>query len=247
MYFDMGIISGNGRSTLGIEIDGRHLAETAQGFLDSRGKDLPDGHLILKLDLGLRGMDVHVDGLRLYSETQEVVGLLALGNQLLIGRHHRFMEIGVTHVSPVDEQELQRVTLAGILGFADVTLHLDQRCVDVHRQQLLVDIVTHEGRNALAESAGHQLIHHVIVVNQGKLHLIVDQRQLFELLDDIAQLHLIALEELATGRNVKKEVLDHEITARRAHVRFLTLTLRCIDDQAGTQLGILATGTQFHL
>ena len=247
MHLYVAAIGGNRWRVLCIEVDGGHFAETAQRLLDTGSENLPDGHLVLKLDFSLGRMDVDVDGLGLDSETQEVIGLLALGNELLIGRHHGLMEIGMTHVAPVDKHELQGITLAGILGLADVALHLHQRRVNVHGQQLLVHVVAHQGSDALTKGSLHQLIHHVAVVNEREFHLVVDKGQLLKFLDDIAQLHLVALEEFAASRHIEEEVLDHEIAAHWAHVRFLTLTLRGVDDQLGAQLGVTAACAQFHL
>ena len=84
-------------------------------------------------------------------------------------------------------------------------------------------------------------------MGQGEFHIIVDQSQLLELLHDVAQFHLIGLEELATRRHIEEDVLDHEIASHGTHIRFLTLTLRRVNHQSGTQLGIMATGAQFHL
>ena len=45
---------------LGVKVDRGHLAETSQRLLDSGSENLPDRHLILKLDLGFSGMDIDV-------------------------------------------------------------------------------------------------------------------------------------------------------------------------------------------
>ena len=131
----------------------------------------------------------------------------------------------MTHIALVDEHILQGVAFARILGLADVSLHLDQRRVDVHRQQLLIDAVTHQGGNTLAEGALHQLVHHIAVMDQRELHIVIDQRQFLKLLNDVTQLHLVGFEELASCRHIEEDVLDHEVAARGTHVRFLTLAL----------------------
>ena len=192
-------------------------------------------------------MDIYIDGLRVHIETQEIVGLLSFRNELLIGRHHSLVEIGMAHKTPIDKHELQGVALTGILGFAHIALDLDQRGIDVHWQELLVQAATHESRDTLAEGALHQLIHHIAVVSERELDIIVDQRQFLKLLDNIAQFHLIGLEELAPCRDIKENVLDHEIAANGAGVGFLTLALRRIDHQAGSQLLVMATGSQLDL
>ena len=225
MHLDMAGIGWYRGGILGVEVDGRHLAETSQHLLDSGGENLPDRHLVLKFDFGLGGMDVHIDSLRVNGEAQEIVGLLTLGDKLLVGRHHRLMEIGVTHIALVDKHELQGVALAGVLGLADIALHLDNRGVDAYGQQLLIHAVAHQRDDALAESPLHQLVHHIAVVHEREFHLVVDKGKLFKLLDDVAQLYLIGLEELTAGRNIKENVLDHEVAALGAHVRLLALAL----------------------
>ena len=61
MYLDMGIESGYRRGILSVKVDGRYLVEATQRLFHASSENLPDGHLVLKLNLGLGGMDIDVD------------------------------------------------------------------------------------------------------------------------------------------------------------------------------------------
>ena len=60
-----GVKNGDIGFSLHVEVDGRHIAETAQGIADGGCEHLPDGLFVLEFDLRLRGMDIHVDRSRI--------------------------------------------------------------------------------------------------------------------------------------------------------------------------------------
>ncbi len=68
----VGIERGDVGTCLGVEVEGRHCAKFAQGFANGSHKDLEDGLVVLKLNLGLCGMDIDVDARRLYFERDEI-------------------------------------------------------------------------------------------------------------------------------------------------------------------------------
>ena len=102
--------NGNLRFGLRVEVDGGNVVEFAHRILDGCHEDLPDGLLVLKLDLALGGMDVDVDVLRAHGEIEEIGHLLIGGNQSVECRDHRLVEVGMAHVATIDE-EILRVAL----------------------------------------------------------------------------------------------------------------------------------------
>ena len=53
-----GVVDGNVGTALGVEVDGGDVAEPPKGISDGCHENLPEGLLVLKLNLGLRGVDM---------------------------------------------------------------------------------------------------------------------------------------------------------------------------------------------
>ena len=63
-------------------------------------------------------MDVHIDVLCRYFEVEEVRHLFSLRDETVEGGQDGLVEIGMLHVTLVDEEILMRCFLAGGLGLA---------------------------------------------------------------------------------------------------------------------------------
>ena len=87
-----------------VEIDGGDFAETANGVLDGSRKDLPDGLLVLELDFGLRGMDIYVDGGRVYVYIYKIRYARTLRDKPLVGLGHGLVEVRMAHIAAIDEE-----------------------------------------------------------------------------------------------------------------------------------------------
>ena len=106
---------------LGVELNGGHHVELAQGLLHGSQDNLPDGLLVLELYLGFGGMDVDVDGGGVDREIQEERHLLGGRNQVVEGLQHGLLEIGMAHVAAIDKEILGHTAAARHVGAAHET------------------------------------------------------------------------------------------------------------------------------
>ena len=107
---------GNVRASLGVEVNGWYLTETADGVLDGGCEYLPDALLVLELDFGLCGVDVHVDVSRVEVEIDEVRHLHPFRYEPLEGIGYCLVKVGVLHVAPVDEEEVMNTLFSADSG-----------------------------------------------------------------------------------------------------------------------------------
>ena len=77
----------------------------------------------------------------------------------------------------------------------------------------------------------------------GRIH----QGYTFKLRQDIAQLGLVGLQELATSRHIEKQVAYLKITSFRTSNLFLAFYLRTCNTQRSPQLLSFQTSAEFHL
>ena len=194
----------NIRHVLGIKIDSRYSAELAQGFLDRSRQNLPDSLLILELNLRLRRMDVHIDIGRVYLEINKVGDLLTGRNQLFISIHHRFVEIGVTHIAPVHKKVLVRSFLARRFRLGYKTGNLYHGRIDVDGQQLLIQLLSEDCHDALPQRHYRKIEQFRIITIQIEGYLRMHQRYTLEFRKDVAQLRRVRFQEFAPGRNIEE-------------------------------------------
>ena len=93
-------------TTIGVEVDGRYIVEESHGFFDRSRENLPDGLFVFEFDFGFGGMDVDVDILGGHVEIDEVRHLFARRNHPFQRQHDSFIEVGMLHISAVDEEVL---------------------------------------------------------------------------------------------------------------------------------------------
>ena len=148
------------------EVNRRDNIELAQCRTDGGRQNREYRLLISELDLRLGRVDIDVNLLRRYVKIDEVRRQLFSRQHACIRLHHGFVEIGVTHVSSVDEEQLLRL-LRCHLGLA-------YKPADVHQLGLLLDLQQLGGIElalALAEHvlytllvrACRQVVHNLIV------------------------------------------------------------------------------------
>ena len=77
--------------------------------------------------------------------------------------------------------------------------------------------------------------------------MVVHQSQFLVLLNDIAQFHLIALQELSACRHVEEYVFNHEVGTFGAHIRLLTFAFRCVNHNFCAKLCSFSPCAEFHL
>ena len=148
---------GNIRHTFRIEINGRHSIEFTQWLFYRCGNDLPNCLLVFKLNLGLGRMYIHINVGRVHIKVNEIRNLFACRNQLFISIHHRFMEIRMTHITPVHKEILMSTFLTRRLWFGNKAGDLHHSSIHIYRQQMLVQLLAKYGKNALAKRHRRQV------------------------------------------------------------------------------------------
>ncbi len=157
------------------------------------------------------------------------------------------MEVGVAHVAAVDEEVLQRVALAGVLRQAHEPGDFHQRRGGLDGYELPVERLAEQSGDALFERAGKQLVECHVVMRQQELQRGVHQGEPLELVYYVRELHRVAFEEFASGRNVEEEVLHHYVGARGARFGALSLELRSRDFEIGADAVAPPHGAQLNL
>jgi len=102
-------------------------------------------------------MNVYIYIRRVYLEIDEIGYLFAGRNQLLIGIHNCLMKIWMAHITAVHKKILVRTFLTGCLRLCHKTGNFYHRRVYIHRKQLLVQLLTEYGENALAQRHDRQI------------------------------------------------------------------------------------------
>ena len=150
------------------QVDGWYLAEQSDGILNRSRKNLPYGLLVFKLYFRLRGVYVHINVCRLHIEIDEVRHLHAHRQKALKGVHHCLMEIGMLHVSAVYKEILVRPLLARRLRLAHKSADTADGCIDIYRQDILIEAFAKHVGYALAQTSGAQVEHLRAVALQSK-------------------------------------------------------------------------------
>ena len=82
---------------------------------------------------------------------------------------------------------------------------------------------------------------------QRESHICVHQCQALEFMQYMAVFHRVFFKKAATSHKIEKQVLDHNIGARRTYTRLLTLEFGALDDDACTHAVAGALGAHFDL
>ncbi len=235
------------RGVIKIKFDRRHGVEFTQPLSYRGRKYLPDGLLFLKFYLTLGRMYVDIDSSRIDRKVYEIAWLLIGGNQLLVARHHRLMEIGMAHIASVDHEILQGATLARVFRTAYETAYAHHRRVSLDGDKLLVNRLAEKIDDTVLERRGEQLVEYDVIMDKLKLNVRINQSHTFKLTHYVAHLHLVTFKEFTTRRNVEKQIFHHEVTARHSGARLLADDLRAFDDNGRANGVILAHGAQLDL
>ena len=102
----------------------------------------------------------------------------------------------------------------------------DQRAFRLDREQLLAHFLSIDIGDALPQSGFGQVqyLRFIVIERDGDRR--IHQRYPFEFVEDIPELRLVRLQELAPRRYVIEQVLHREVTPLRTRVRLNGLQLR---------------------
>ena len=96
-------------------------------------------------------MYIHINVGRVHIKVNEIGNLFACRNQLFISIHHRFMEIWMTHITPIHKEILMSSFLTRRLRFGNKARYLHHSSIHIYRQQMLIQLLAKYGKNALAK------------------------------------------------------------------------------------------------
>lgn len=168
-------------------------------------------------------------------------------HQLIEGFLHSLVEIGVTHVAPVDIEELTCAFLSGRIGTSYITSQRAKRGIDLHTKQLLTQFFSEQGCNTLLLGFGQQGNQWMVIVGKSKVDIGIYEGHALEFRYHVGKFGLVALQKLASCRYIEEKVLYLEITAGRTVIDLLCQHTTALNGQTGTQLCINSTRTQCYL
>ena len=157
-------------------------------------------------------MYVHVHRLRVHAEEDEVRRSEPLGDKFLVRLHHRLVQVGAAEIASANEEILVSEGLAGAFRASDETVYTDHRGIGGDVNHFAHHVPAKQIHDSELQRLG--LLQHVdlaAVVGQRERNVGTRDRHAGELLNDMLELNLVRLEELAASRGVVEEVADGEI------------------------------------
>ena len=184
-------------------------------------------------------MDVDVDGARIEREEQHI-GRLALAMQELgIGLAHRVRNHAVAHVASVDEQVLRIGARPGGVRRAREAGERHAPGAGLHSDARFGEFASEQRRGALRQRLAAHMAARAAVVLDREADRRVRERDAAEDLVAVAELRLLALQELAPRRGVEIEVLHRHRGAGDTRGRFDGERFAAFAAQRIAVLGIL--------
>ena len=182
-------------------------------------------------------MDVHIHGGRIHVQVDEIGRRASFGNEVFVGLHHGLVQQRAAEIPSVHKEKLVAQRLSGALGFSHIALQIHKGSAGRY-----VHDVSHNGRSQqvldadfISESRFHD-VDVLAVVGKGEGYVRTGERHPLELLHDMPQLYIVALEELAAGRDVVEEISDRYVGSHRAGNLFGAFILRGRHHHLHTQL-----------
>ena len=146
----------------------------------------------------------------------------------------------------IDKQKLLSAGAARKLRLAHEAAQLDHVGVFVHRDQPLVVFGTKDPHQALSHGARWQVKQLPAIVAQAESAVRMGQGDALEFVNRVAQLDLVALQEIAPRRHVEEQVLDHHSGPDITRHRFSWLELAAFHRQLQAQFVLRPTGAELH-
>ena len=195
----------------------------------------------MNVDINLLGSNVKVDK----------VGWQLLSRQhTRIGLQYCLVEVRMTHISPVDKEELLRL-LRCRFGFTHKTMNTDQFGLLLNFQQLRCEqfalALAKHAFNTLFERADRQIVQYLVIRYQRKRHLGIHQHNVLKGRNQVSQFCLVGFQEPAASRYVEEQVLHLYARACGALAGFLSLYIRSRNLQKRANLVRCAACGHLHL
>ncbi len=187
-------------------------ARALERVADRRSDDLPDELLFAEPDLGLGGMDVHVDAVRRQFDEQDRRRVRARRHHRTKAIHDRPAQQTVANVPAVYEQILRLARCSLLLRVRHVT-------ADAHAVGLRLDL-----DKAVDERGAEQLVRALAkrpdrrhadglaaIVHEAERDARVRKRVVRHEVGDVKALGRVALQELPSRGHVEEQVLDRDL------------------------------------
>ena len=190
-----------------LEIEAGRKGTPPEGLLDAGIDDLEDDVVFLELDFRLGGVDVHVDAVRIHLQIQEIGRIQVLRHQVFIRFLDSLVQVGAAEIPPVYKEELVAQGLARRVRPAHKAAHAHDGGLGGDIHQLAGHGRPHQVLDAELQRLGlaqHKEV--FLVMGKGKGNVRPRKGHTGKLLDDVLELHVVALEELAAGGHVVEEV-----------------------------------------
>src|SRR5690606_13646784 len=187
--------------------------ELPQTVLHGRPQNGIQAVFILELHLGLGGMYVDVQARGIHLQIKKIAGMDVPLDQPLNGGDHRMVQVRAPYKALVDKKELLPPALFGEFRFADKAGDPHQLRLFPDRYQAAVHAMAKDMDDPLPRFGRGQVEHLRGIVVETEAHGWVDQGDPLELIDDMAELHRVRLQEIPSGWDIEKKVLDRNGSA----------------------------------
>ena len=199
-----------GRVQIGIALkiqDGSHV-ELSQTMFDGSPQNGVQSRFVVKLDFGLGGMDIDVYGIGRHLKVQKITGLRTVFQKSVVSRHHGMVQITAFDETVIDKEKLLSPIFLGKFGFANKTLNVHDFGFLVHGNQFLVGFTRKNAHDALPEIGRLQIEHFASVVVKREIDLRMRQGHSLKFIHNMSVFHRVRLQEIASGGNIEKQILD---------------------------------------
>ena len=173
-----------------VEVDDRDLIELSDGLPDDGIDDLPDNLLVFEFDFRLCGVDIDIDVLRIDMQVDEVVGVLSLGNDVIVCPFYSRMEILMLHEPSVNEKELLCTFPFRILRLSHESSDTDKRGFRLHRQERVGEPCTINICYPLLQIGLGEPEYRRVIVGEEKFQFGIDEHDSFKVLHDVVEFRL---------------------------------------------------------
>ena len=231
-----------------VKLDGAGHPQLAQGLLHGGKHRLEENLVFLELDFRLGGMDVHVHGGRVHVQVDEIRRRTPLRHLVLVGLHHGLVQQRAAEITPVDKEKLVSQGFAGAFRLADIPLQRGDGSLGRYVHELADEGGPQKVLDAEFMALGR--FYHMdvfAVVGKGEGYVRAGEGHPLKLLHNVAELNVVAFEELAAGGDVVKEIPHRNVGAHGAGDLPGALVLGGGHGHFHAQLLAVHAGTEGHL
>ena len=196
-----------------IEVNGRHCIAGAECFTNDHTDEFENSLFVGELDFSFGRVDIDIDLGGFKIEIQEVIGHRSLRNDRLIGSHHGFVEVRMTHEASVHEEVLQGTSFASTIGAPHEAGYIGYGAFHPDGYQIFLHSLPEYIEDSFLQRRRRQILHQLTRMVDRKSDLRIDQSHPFVFGQDMPKFRFIRFEEFSTCRYIVEEVLHTKNTA----------------------------------